>query len=491
MSYVLTVPELVEAAVLDLAGLGSTLGEAAATAAVPTTAVTAAAADEVSTATSQLFGAHGQEFQALSARAVAFHQQFVNLLSTGAGQYADAEANARALLAGSTSPIAPAAQAIGSVTDFGGAVTAPYQKLFTNTVTNLQSLSSYLNANPTPLLRQFLANQSGYLNAIGKGLSGALQSLPTGFATLPLYVQNAVHAASSFNPLSFAQAVVDTQVGYLQTITTSLQAAGREFVTGLQALPGSLQAAGQALATGNFQGAFNNAASGVLDLFITGFTGQITDTGVVNVSPTGTLGDLLPIFGIPGQMAQNFTDMLPAGSVPAMLSENFTNVISTLTDTSTFVNLNVAVEPIPLHMGLPLVLGLNAIGPVITTGDAVLSSMKAFTTAVQTGDLAGATAAILGAPAVVADGFLNGQSSVALDISAYLGLGDPTPSTTYLPVGGILAPLQGGSFSFELVPGFPASIPLGGTVTGGIIPALLSYLPQQLAVAIGAAPLPL
>lgn len=53
------------------------LSEATAAAAIPTTQVLAAAADEVSAAIAELFGAHGQEFQALSAQASAFHDRFV------------------------------------------------------------------------------------------------------------------------------------------------------------------------------------------------------------------------------------------------------------------------------------------------------------------------------------------------------------------------------------------------------------------------------
>jgi hypothetical protein len=39
-----------------------------------------------------LFGAHGRAYQSLSAQAAAFHQQFEQLMSGGAAQYAAAEA---------------------------------------------------------------------------------------------------------------------------------------------------------------------------------------------------------------------------------------------------------------------------------------------------------------------------------------------------------------------------------------------------------------
>ncbi|EUA90880.1 PE family protein [Mycobacterium ulcerans str. Harvey] len=52
----------------------------------------AAAGDEVSAAISQVFGAYGQEFQALNAQAAAFQAEFEGLLSGGAAAYVSAEA---------------------------------------------------------------------------------------------------------------------------------------------------------------------------------------------------------------------------------------------------------------------------------------------------------------------------------------------------------------------------------------------------------------
>ena len=77
MSYVIAAPEFVTAAATDLAGIGSSLSEANAAAAASTTKVIAAGGDEVSAAIASLFSGHGQQFQALSAQAAAFHSQFV------------------------------------------------------------------------------------------------------------------------------------------------------------------------------------------------------------------------------------------------------------------------------------------------------------------------------------------------------------------------------------------------------------------------------
>ncbi|MBA2788300.1 PE family protein, partial [Mycobacterium canettii] len=100
MSYVIAAPEALVAAATDLATLGSTIGAANAAAAGSTTALLAAGADEVSAAIAALFGMHGQTYQALSARAAAFHERFVQALATGGGAYAAAEAASASPLQG-------------------------------------------------------------------------------------------------------------------------------------------------------------------------------------------------------------------------------------------------------------------------------------------------------------------------------------------------------------------------------------------------------
>jgi hypothetical protein len=76
MSFMVALPEVVSAAASDLAGIGSALAAANATAALPTTGIMAAAEDEVSAAIAAVFGSHAQGYQALSAQASAFHDQF-------------------------------------------------------------------------------------------------------------------------------------------------------------------------------------------------------------------------------------------------------------------------------------------------------------------------------------------------------------------------------------------------------------------------------
>ena len=92
MSFVSTAPEFVTAAASELADIGSAIGAANAAATGPTTGLLTAGADEVSAAVASLFSTHGQAFQALTAQAAAFHDQFVRSLSAGAGMYAATEA---------------------------------------------------------------------------------------------------------------------------------------------------------------------------------------------------------------------------------------------------------------------------------------------------------------------------------------------------------------------------------------------------------------
>ncbi|WP_415624203.1 PE family protein, partial [Mycobacterium intermedium] len=92
MSFVTAVPEFLTAAASDLKNIGSTISQANAAALAPTTEVLAAGADEVSAAIATVFGSHAQLYQALSAQATAFHDEFVALLGAGAAQYTMAEA---------------------------------------------------------------------------------------------------------------------------------------------------------------------------------------------------------------------------------------------------------------------------------------------------------------------------------------------------------------------------------------------------------------
>jgi PE family len=109
MSFVNATPEYVASAASDLAKIGSSITYANSTASAVTAAVEAAGADAVSTSISQLFGAHAAAYQAISDQAALFHQQFVQLMSGGATEYADTEVVNAAPLQAAAQPLLGAA----------------------------------------------------------------------------------------------------------------------------------------------------------------------------------------------------------------------------------------------------------------------------------------------------------------------------------------------------------------------------------------------
>jgi hypothetical protein len=92
MSFVSAQPAELTAAADNLQGAGWAMTSQNAAAAVPTTAVVPAAADEVSALTAAQFATHAEMDQLFSAQAAAIHQMFVSTLGAGAGSYAATEA---------------------------------------------------------------------------------------------------------------------------------------------------------------------------------------------------------------------------------------------------------------------------------------------------------------------------------------------------------------------------------------------------------------
>jgi hypothetical protein len=92
MSYLIAAPDLLTTAATSAASIGSSIRAANLAASAPTSTLMAAAGDEVSTAIASLFSRQAQEYQALTAQAAAFHEQFVQAVNAAGGAYAAAEA---------------------------------------------------------------------------------------------------------------------------------------------------------------------------------------------------------------------------------------------------------------------------------------------------------------------------------------------------------------------------------------------------------------
>jgi hypothetical protein len=240
---------------------------------------------------------------------------------------------------------------------------------------------------------------------------------------------------------------------------------------------------------------------------------QTIFTAIGNAASTGSLADLSPILTIPETIAQHVT-----------------NVFQTLTDTSIVPTVSPGFTPTPpfvdlglmLHLGLPLALLVDALGAPYETYIAGANSVSTFVDALESGNALGALGALFDAPANIANGFLNGDVPLMLSTATEplaslippielpfttVPPNTPIDLTANIPLGGILAPLghitasamipsfcvfPGACPGFigpipvnPLIPGFTISnITVGGTPIGGIVPALVNYLPQQLAAAI-------
>jgi PE family len=505
VSFVVTAPEMVTAAAENLSGIGSTLGEATAAAAGPTTGIATAAADEISVAVSQLFGTYGQEFQAISAQAAAFHGEFVSLLNGGAAAYLGTElANAQAL---------PARAAAAAAS--GGA----YQQLIANTNTNLESLLNNWLANPTPFARQIFENQRIYSQEIAAFFNNFVQYFPQNLANLPAAIQTGIQGFVNFPFAYYTQQLITTQIAYTQAFFGYLNSSVAGIVAGLPAFGSELQVAFQAALAGNYYGAVRDVGTALANLFITGFD---TSNYTVNLNlalpisnitatafpvPLGPLPEFFNAIGVLGQDSQYLTN-LTSPLIPRQMLQNFTNVLNVISDPSIEalatlqINLTNPFAPTATgtlsgFFGLPVVLSYSALGPVITTLDGLATSLTAAQQAMLNGNYLGALGVVIDSPAIITNSFLNGQVIQDVLIPIATGIQPPfapiVPTeiliTLHVPFDGILVPPHYATATVNtnssvVLPGIPFEATIFGTPFSGLAPLLINYLPQQLAIAI-------
>ncbi|OBA69052.1 hypothetical protein A5641_03640 [Mycobacterium sp. 1554424.7] len=506
MSFVVTAPEVMATAAENIAGIRSTLGEASAAAAAPTTGVAAAAADEVSVAVSEVFGRVGREFQALGAQAVAFQDEFVSLLNGGAAAYLGTEiANVESgLLNAVNAPSAAAALVPGGA----------YAQLIANTTANLQSVYGTWSADPFPFLRQVIANQMGYWQQIATALTYTIENLPAVLANLPATIQAVIQQLLAFNPVTALQGFVTTQIGFAQEFATNLYAATSGIVTGLPAFGAQLEVALQAVLAGNYFGAVQDVAQAFANLLVTGanpgnpvvtVTGTIipfnpTVSATTNPTLLGPLGNLFAVANIPGQEAQYFTNLMPP-SIPRQMAQNLTNVLNVLTipsisATASLPLANPTTGSLSAFFGLPLVVTYAAAGAPLAGLEGLATSATAVQTALLAGDPVGALGALVNAPAVVANGFLNGELIVDMTIPVPVNYPLPPPLppiaftaqiVLHIPFDGILVPPHPLTGTVALSSPFatdPFPVTIFGTPFMGLVPLFVNYIPEQLAAAI-------
>jgi PE family protein len=193
VSLVTAVPEFMAAAAQDLSGVGSTIEAAGVAAAAPTTAVLPPAADDISAELANLFCAHGQSYQAASAQASGFHQDFGRAFRTAGTSYAQAEA------------------------------------LNASPLQSLKGLAGVAEKAPARLFGHQGAARAGLHLAQGaRGSSISLVSRTGGLKATPGNIFGASAGQSHF---PFFRQIVSNQVGYWKTLITALNSGNLHNIT--------------------------------------------------------------------------------------------------------------------------------------------------------------------------------------------------------------------------------------------------------------------
>jgi hypothetical protein len=335
MSYVVAAPDAVSAAAQDLSALHSTLSQASATAAGPTAGMVAPAADQVSAGVARLFGAFGQDYQAIAAQTEAFHLQFVNLLNAGASAYTNAEAaNAQQIVANAVNAPAKAllggenivgvaagqnagAVAVADAAASGNSIVAPYERLLSNTAVNMQSISNAWANVTEPALLQTVTTQLGspqlIANSLQTGNPLPLLSIPAKIAQGYVNVMRdlTVPLSSSISSVGPTNASLAVGVGLPQLLASdalgapvngalALQSSSTAFFGGLQA--GNPAAAATTLvdAPACVANAFlNGEATGPLGLPLSGLSASTKVTFGGLLAPVHPLSARVSLPGSP------------------------------------------------------------------------------------------------------------------------------------------------------------------------------------------------
>ena len=337
MSFVNVTPEVVGQAAADLAGIGTSLGEANAAAALSTAAVLAPGVDEVSLAITTMLGNYAQEYQALSAQAANFHNQFVSLMNAGVGQYLSTEvANAQQALGSWVSDSAGTASGyLSGVTFTNPTVCAPaaaaplaaglnvgtsYQSLLANTVANVQVIENEFVQQTLPLVIQAATNPFGVpqaaLTSLQTGSVQPLLSIPGHIAVGTAELAAELGVPASITSLSVHDGTAALELGLGLPQKLALDALGAPITGGLAAAQSATQLV-DALATGNVGSALSvlaDAPATVVDGFL---NGEVTlSFGIVLPAGLGSATAEIPVAGVLAPLQPPFSVAVTAPALP-------------------------------------------------------------------------------------------------------------------------------------------------------------------------------
>jgi hypothetical protein len=218
MSFVLVTPDLLETAAADVARIGSAVAAGNLAAAIPTTELAVAGADEVSAAITALSGAHAQEYQAAAARAATRYAQFVRTLSAAAASYAATEAAIATSMQGAPGAVDAPTQLVGSPLLRGAANAGSLAGLESFVSNELQTFVS----GPIHAIGEALNNSplgqalDPIINAASGGTGGNQQSIVIDFVRHGQSVDNAANLIDTAVPGTGL-----TQLGAQQALTVA------------------------------------------------------------------------------------------------------------------------------------------------------------------------------------------------------------------------------------------------------------------------------
>jgi hypothetical protein len=406
VSFLIAAPELIADAATDLANLAGVIGSANSAAAVATTGLLPAAADEVSAEIAALFSSHAAGYQQLSAQAAIFHQQFVQTLTAGAGSYAAGEVNVVQTLASAVPALGIdlsggisglAASLSADLNAIGVSLNAAVSASLGANVLGLAPLGAAIATNVNSGLTALAQTGGAIATNIGTGLSGlaggfnaalpGLQaSLTGGLAGLNGSLNAALSGAlgadlAGFGPLvsTFATDFGNELAGFIQAGNTLAANLGAGLAGGLSlALPGL--AASLSGGLGGLSASINAALSGGLGGSLSGL-GPLGATlaadissGLSGLAQTGGALVTSLTAGFPGLQA-SLTGGLAGlnGAINAALSGGFGGSLSGLgaalsgalqTGGSLIANLSAGLPALSGGLTLPanLTAALNMLG---------------------------------------------------------------------------------------------------------------------------------
>jgi hypothetical protein len=201
------------AAATDVEGIGSAISAAHADAAGPTSGLLAPAADEVSTAITNLFGAYSREYQSVVRHAAAFHDEFTRALAGAGNAYASAEGANTARIGGTSRLPSPQFTPISAeLTLFLGPTGVPIpsstyvtnaNSLYVRSTNALQALFTPEELYPLTGVKSMTLNSSVKegLTILNNAITQQLQS-PSNTLTVFGYSQSAIIASLEMQKLA-------------------------------------------------------------------------------------------------------------------------------------------------------------------------------------------------------------------------------------------------------------------------------------------------